>query len=114
MTLREGQGVIEGRWAAYIKSWGLSIGSLRASPDGDFLRLEMCEDASTFGNNPPRYADVECPDLVFWTGDRGIRIDESTGELLWVTASLREFARMKRIDPRDAPALECPPSDAEE
>ncbi len=114
MILREGQGVIEGNWAAFLRRWGLSTGSLRASADGGFLRLEMCEDALTFGDHPPRYAEVQCPELAFWHGDRGIRIDESTGELLWVGANLDEFARMKRIDPSDAAPLQCPPSDAEE
>jgi len=111
MTLREGEGVIEGRWASYLDGWGLSTGSLRASPDGGFLRLETCEDASTFGDHPPRYADLECPELAFWHGYRGIRIEESTGDLLLVYPDLSDRARMRRVDPTVAVPLQCPRSE---
>jgi hypothetical protein len=114
MTLTEAEGVIEGRWALFSTGWGRSTGSLRASPDGAYLKLETCQDASTWGDHPPRYAYGECPELDFWDGDRGIRIDDATGELLWVSASLRESARMKPIDPGGAAPLACPPSDSEE
>jgi len=113
MVLRQGDGVIEGEWASYLDGWGLSTGSLRASPDGDYLMLDTCEDDATWGTHPPRYSEVACPELGFWSGDRGIRIDDSTGELLWVSASFRDFARMKRVDVDESLALNCPAPIAE-
>lgn len=113
MVLRQGDGVIEGEWASYLDGWGLSTGSLRASPDGAYLMLDTCEDAATWGTHPPRYSEFECPDIGFWSGDRGIRIDDSTGELLWVSASLRDFARMKRVGDDESSALNCPALEAE-
>ena len=116
MVLREGEGVIEGRWATYLNGWGLTTGGLRGSPDGGFLRLEMCSDASiaSMSGAPPRYAEVECPELAFWNGSRGIRVDESTGELLWVHPDLSARARMRPVDPSVAVPLQCPPSDSAE
>ena len=113
MVLRQGDGVIEGEWASYLDGWGLSTGSLRASPDGAYLMLDTCEDAATWGTHPPRYSEFECPDIGFWSGDRGIRVDERTGELLWVSASLRDFARMKRVGDDESSALNCPALEAE-
>lgn len=114
MVLRQGDGVIEGEWASYLDGWGLSTGSLRASPDGAYLMLDTCEDAATWGTHPPRYSEFECPDIGFWSGDRGIRIDDSTGELLWVTASLRSRARMRRVELPDDGLLRCPSDNSED
>jgi hypothetical protein len=114
MVLRQGDGVIEGEWASYLDGWGLSTGSLRASPDGAYLMLDTCEDAATWGTHPPRYSEFECPDIGFWSGDRGIRIDDSTGELLWVTASLRSRARMRRVELPDDVLLRCPSDNSED
>lgn len=113
MVLREGAGVVEGRWAFFSRGWGLSTGSLRASPDGPFLRLAMCEDAATWGTHPPRYAEVECPELEFWHGYRGIRIDTTTGDLLLAFPDGSESARMQRLEPSVVTPLQCPSTESE-
>jgi len=108
MVLRQGNGVIEGEWAFFTNGWGLSTGSLRASPDGAYLMLDTCEDAATWGTHPPRYSEVECPELGFWHGFRGIRIDDATGDLVVAFPDLSDSARMKRVAPVIAAPLQCP------
>ena len=107
MILRQGDGVIEGEWAFFTNGWGLSTGSLRASPDGAYLMLDTCEDAATWGTHPPRYSEFACPELGFWHGFRGIRIDEATGELVVAFPDLSDSARMKRVGPDVAAQLQC-------
>lgn len=95
---------VEGRWAAYYDGWGLHTGTIRATPDGEFLRMETCQDQG----EERRFADSRCPELTIWQSDRGLRIDSASGTLELVAASLVHITRFERVTTPDPAPRSCP------
>jgi hypothetical protein len=104
MDLVASNGGVEGRWAAYYDGWGLHTGSIRATPDGAFLRMETCQDQG----EERRFADSRCPELTIWQGDRGLRIDPASGALELVAASLVHITRFETVTAPDPAPRSCP------
>jgi hypothetical protein len=94
---------VEGRWAAYYDGWGLHTGNIRATPDGAFLRMETCQDQG----EERRFADSRCPELTIWQGDRGLRIDPTSGALELVAPSLVHITRFERVTTPDPAPRSC-------
>lgn len=95
---------VEGRWAAYYDGWGLHTGNIRATPDGEFLRMETCQDQG----EERRFADSRCPELTTWQGDRGLRIDPASGALELVAPSLIHITRFEKVTTADPAPRSCP------
>ncbi len=95
---------VEGRWAAYYDGWGLHTGNIRATPDGEFLRMETCQDQG----EERRFADSRCPELTIWQGDRGLRIDPASGALELVAPSLIHITRFEKVTTPDPAPRSCP------
>lgn len=95
---------VEGHWAAYYDGWGLHTGNIRATPDGEFLRMETCQDQG----EERRFADSRCPELTLWQGDRGLRIDPASGALELVAASLVHITRFERVTTPGPAPRSCP------
>ncbi len=106
MDLREKDGVLEGQWAASMDIWGLMAGGLRATPDGEYLRTEVCLETYDL----PRYAAffAECPAFAQQSDERGLRLDDATGELLLISAPEgRVISRMSKADAASEPPTFC-------
>lgn len=106
MQLREAEGVVEGRWAASMDLWGLMTGRIRATQEGAFLRTETCLETYDL----PRYAAFfsECPKYAPVEGERGLRVDESTGELVLMSSTDGGvISKMKKVDAAPEPPAFC-------
>lgn len=106
IQLREADGVIEGRWAASMDTWGLMTGGIRATPEDTFLRTETCLETYDL----PRYAAffAQCPEYATVEDERGLRLDDATGELLLMSATEgRVISRMRKVDPAPEPPTFC-------
>lgn len=106
MRLREKDGALQGEWAAALDIWGLMTGGVRATPDGGFLRTLTCLETYDL----PRYAAFfsKCPTYQHQDNERGLRIDEATGELLLVASpGGGVISRMRKVDASSVPPAAC-------